>query len=178
MPEETKANVVDAQLPVIDLCSSTEPEPDTTTTLILRDDIVCGNNRLSYELQEMMQFYCRKYGVPYAFALAVAEKESSFNPDVISRSDDYGLMQINKINHDWLRDKGIDPNTYEGNIEAGIYILSQKINRYGDLTLALMAYNCGDAGAKRLWDAGTYSTAYSRTVMDLYQKWVSVLEGK
>ncbi|MDD6213596.1 MAG: hypothetical protein PUB42_00115 [Firmicutes bacterium] len=33
-----------------------------------------------------------------------------------------------------------------------------------------MAYNCGRTGAKRLWDAGTYSTAYSRAVMELYKK--------
>ena len=43
---------------------------------------------------------------------------------------------------------------------------------------AVMDYNCGNTGAKRLWDAGTYSTEYSRGVMQRYQKRVLVLEGK
>ena len=91
-----------------------------------------------------MQEKCDKYGVPYALALAVADQESRFDPDAVSGTNDYGLMQINKINFEWLRERGIDPLTYEGNIEAGVLILSKAINRYGDYGLALMAYNCGD----------------------------------
>ena len=86
-------------------------------------------------------------------------------------------MQINKINFDYFKEKGIDPMTYEGNIEAGILFLSQKLEKYGDIEKAVMAYNCGDAGAQRLWEKGTTSTYHSATVMKLYQKWQQVLEG-
>ena len=139
--------------------------------------IVSEGNALSPELQKIMQEKCEEYGVPYALALALADQETRFDPDAVSGTNDYGLMQINKINFEWLRERGIDPLTYEGNIEAGVLILSKAINRYGDYGLALMAYNCGDTGAKRLWDAGTYSTKYSREVLERYNKWVQIVEG-
>lgn len=139
--------------------------------------IVSEGNTLSMELQNIMQEKCKEYGVPYALALALADQETRFDPDAVSSTNDYGLMQINSINFEWLKEKGIDPLTYEGNIEAGVLILSEAINRYGDYGLALMAYNCGDTGAKRLWDAGTYSTKYSREVLERYNKWVQIVEG-
>lgn len=131
---------------------------------------------LDYELQKAMYEYCEEYNVPFALALAVAEKESNFNPDAVSKTDDYGLMQINTCNFEYLLEKGIDPNTHKGNIEAGVLFLSENLELYGDESLAVMAYNCGRAGAKRLWAAGTYSTSYSRAVMELYEKWLGVLE--
>ena len=36
---------------------------------------------LDYDLQKVMYESCQKYDVPFALALAVAEKESGFNPD-------------------------------------------------------------------------------------------------
>lgn len=41
--------------------------------------------------------------------------------------------------------------THAGNIEAGIYIISQYLQSYGEPELALMAYNCGPGGARKLW---------------------------
>lgn len=157
--------------------SSAEFTSTATPTISTCNLIVSDGNVLSPELQEVMQAKCEEYGVPYALALAVADQETRFDPDAVSNTDDYGLMQINTINFEWLRERGIDPLTYEGNIEAGVLILSKAINRYGDYGLALMAYNCGDTGAKRLWDAGTYSTQYSREVLERYDKWVQILEG-
>lgn len=152
---------------------TTEPT-ETKNTIVIESE----GNTLSLELQSTMVKMCDKYGVPYALALAVADHETRFDPDAKSSTNDYGLMQINTINFEWLKEKGIDPLTYEGNIEAGVLMLSKALDRYGEIELALMAYNCGDTGAKRLWDAGTYSTEYSRSVMERYQKWVRVLEGK
>lgn len=149
-----------------------------TSSITTCNLIVSEGNALSPELQKIMQEKCEEYGVPYALALALADQETRFDPDAVSGTNDYGLMQINKINFEWLRERGIDPLTYEGNIEAGVLILSKAINRYGDYGLALMAYNCGDTGAKRLWDAGTYSTKYSREVLERYNKWVQIVEGK
>ena len=85
-------------------------------------------------------------------------------------------MQINSVNHEWLLEKGLDPMTHAGNIEAGIYIISQYLQSYGEPELALMAYNCGPSGARKLWDAGTYQTDYSRKVMTAFEYWTSVLE--
>lgn len=141
-----------------------------------RDDIVSDGNLLSYELQEVMQDCGEEYGVPYALLLAVADVESRFDPDAASSTNDYGIMQINQCNHAWLQEMGIDPMEPAGNIEAGAYIISQHLQNYGEPELALMAYNCGPSGAKKLWDAGTYETDYSRKVMTAFEHWTGVLE--
>ena len=156
---------------------SVAPTPSPTTEAVLwRDDIVTDGNLLDYDLQVTMQACCEEYGVPYALALAVADVESRFDPDATSNTNDYGLMQINQVNHGWLLEQGIDPMTPAGNIEAGVLFLSDYLTAYGDPELAVMAYNCGPSGAQNLWAAGTYSTDHSRKVMDRFDYWTSVLE--
>lgn len=139
--------------------------------------ITSGENVLSSGLYKTMIEMCDKYGAPLALVLAVAEHESRFNPDAVSSTNDYGIMQINKINHSWLRNRGIDPMSHKGNIEAGCLMISDAVNKYGDYHKALMAYNCGDGGANKLWKQGIYNTHYSRQVMELYNKWNSFLGG-
>ena len=100
--------------------------------------------------------------------IAMIEVESSFRPNVISGTSDYGLMQINKINHEWLTEEyGItdflDP--YQ-NVFCGITIIAGHLEKTdGDIALALMRYNCGATGAKRLWDKGIYSTSYTEKIL-------------
>lgn len=154
------------------------PPPTPSPEAVLwRDDIVTDGNLLDYDLQITMQACCEKYGVPYALALAVADVESRFDPTATSSTNDYGLMQINQVNHGWLLEQGIDPMTPEGNIEAGVLFLSDYLTAYGDPEMAIMAYNCGPGGAQKLWAAGTYHTEHSQKVMARFDYWTSVLEG-
>lgn len=162
--------------PTLSPVSTPEPVIPSEGPARHRDDIVTQGRFLSYELQEVMQDCCDEYEVPYALALAMAEVESHFDPDAVSTVGDYGLMQINQINHEWLREIGLDPLTYAGNIEAGIYIISSHLKTYEDTELALMAYNSGPTGAQKLWDVGTYHTDYSCKVMAAFERWTSVLE--
>lgn len=164
--------------PVLESTTQTPEATETPTEepVLWRDDIVTDGNLLAYDLQETMQACCEEYGVPYALALAVADVESRFDPDAASSTNDYGLMQINQVNHGWLLEQGIDPMTPAGNIEAGVLFLSDYLTAYGDPELAVMAYNCGPSGAQNLWAAGTYSTDHSRKVMDRFDYWTSVLE--
>lgn len=166
----------------------TDPAPVTTSTppptapaetpepVRHRDDIVSDGRLLAYDLQELMQDQCEAYGVPYALALAIAEVETHFDPDAVSPTNDYGLMQINKCNHEWLQSLGMDPLTHTGNIEAGLYMIGNYLNKYEDTEMALMAYNNGPSGARKLWDAGTYQTDYTRKVMTALEHWTSILE--
>ena len=124
-----------------------DPAPESVRH---RDDITSEGRLLSFDLQEIMQDCCEKYNVPYVLALAIAEVESHFDPDAKSSTNDYGLMQINAINLDWLRNMGMDPLTPAGNIESGVYIIAQHLQAYGDPELALMAYNNGPTGAGKL----------------------------
>lgn len=168
--------------PILESTSTPEPtdelSEDTSTEeeVLWRDDIVTDGNLLDHDLQVTMQACCEEYGVPYALALAVADVESRFDLDAASSTNDYGLMQINKVNHGWLLEQGIDPMTPAGNIEAGVLFLSDYLTAYGDPELAIMAYNCGPSGAQNLWAAGTYSTDHSRKVMDRFDYWTSILE--
>lgn len=155
--------------------ASTAPA-ETPEPVRHRDDIVSDGRLLAYDLQELMQDQCEAYGVPYALALAIAEVETHFDPDAVSPTHDYGLVQINQINHEWLQGLGMDPLTYTGNIEAGVYIIGGYLERYGDTEQALMAYNNGPTGARKLWDAGVYQTDYTRKVMTALEHWTSILE--
>lgn len=129
---------------------------------------------LSYDLQDHIRNLCEINDLPMTLVIAIIELESSFRENVISRTNDYGLMQINKINHEWLsKEYGItdflDP--YQ-NVFCGITILSQHYIRFQDVDKALMAYNLGATGAKRLWNKGTYETSYTRrikTTMEVYE---------
>ena len=156
--------------------SASAAPAETPEAVRHRDDIVSDGRLLAYDLQETMQDQCEAYGVPYALALAIAEVETHFDPDAVSPTHDYGLMQINQVNHEWLQSLGMDPLTYAGNIEAGVYIIGGYLDRYGDTEQALMAYNNGPTGARKLWDAGVYQTDYTRKVMTALEHWTSILE--
>lgn len=131
---------------------------------------------LSCSLQEVMQQACKDYGVPYALALAVAECESCFDLEADSGIC-WGVMQINPCNYPRLRELGIEPTEYEGNIVAGVFMLGELLNKYGDTSKALMAYNCGETGARRLWDQGYETSAYSRKVMTQSDYWQQIIQN-
>lgn len=122
---------------------------------------------LEDKLQEYTFKLCKENGLDYELVLAVMEKESHYNEAAISKTDDYGLMQINEVNHEWLEDKlGIsDFLDAEQNIHAGIYILAWLTGKYEDPNKVLMAYNNGENGAKKLWQEGITSSKYSRAVI-------------
>lgn len=117
---------------------------------------------LSNELQEYIHTLCEEHNLAYSFIIALIEVESNFNSDIVSTTNDYGLMQINACNHredfDYL-----DP--YD-NVTMGIEMLSDLAEKYSDVESVLMAYNLGDAGAVNLWNQGIYSTEYTRNVLD------------
>ena len=58
--------------------------------------------QLSEELQHYTQDVCEEYGVSYPLVIAIMKKESGFLPDAVSATNDYGIMQINGCNHEWL----------------------------------------------------------------------------
>lgn len=120
------------------------------------------------DLQEFI--YCLSYGynIDFPFIMGLIHHESNFKSNVISGTNDYGLMQINTINHVWLSEKFgftdfLDP--YQ-NTRAGLYILRTLFEKYEDPSKVLMAYNMGESGAKRLWEQGIFETDYSISVLE------------
>ena len=123
---------------------------------------------LDHDLQDYIRELCIENDVPMDLVIAMISVESSFRPNVVSGTSDYGLMQINKINHEWLSEEYnitdfLDP--YQ-NVFCGITIIAEHLEKTdGDIALALMRYNCGATGAKRLWDKGIYSTSYTEKIL-------------
>ena len=132
------------------------------------------------EVQEFI--YCLSYGynIDFAFVMGLIQQESTFRPNVVSKTNDYGLMQINIINHEGLTQKfGFDDylDPYQ-NIRAGLYILRTLFEKYEDPVRVLMAYNLGETGAKHLWEQSIYETAYSNSVLEAVAAFNAELQGK
>lgn len=117
---------------------------------------------LSNEMQEYIYTLCEEYNLAYSFIIALIDTESNFKTDVVSATDDYGLMQINACNHR----EGFDYLDPYDNVTMGIEMLSDLAEKYDDVESVLMAYNFGEAGAKKLWKQGIYSTDYTKKVLD------------
>jgi len=123
---------------------------------------------LADDLQEYTQDLCAEYSFPhYDVLVALMGHESSYRETVVSETNDHGMMQINACNHEWLREELGVTDFYDArqNILCGIHILAGHYEEYGDIGLALMAYNCGPKGASDLWAQGIYSTSYSRSIL-------------
>ena len=55
------------------------------------------NVPMDEDLQEFIFYLSQAYEMDFTFVMALIQQESSYKPDVISASNDYGLMQINEI---------------------------------------------------------------------------------
>ena len=168
IPEETAEPVEEPEEPepvAVTLAVEVEPEPAYNANIPLPE-----------YLQIEMRNACNAFDVPYALALAITEAESGFQLDA-DNGICWGPMQIHPCNYGWLRERGIEPTTYAGNIQAGVLMISQLLSRYGDTHLALMAYNAGEGGAQTLWAQGIYSSAYSRQITSRQAYWQDIIDN-
>lgn len=131
---------------------------------------------LDAEIQEFTFRRCEEKGLDYETVIAIMQRESRFDPTAISDTNDYGIMQINECNHEWLKaELGItDFLDAKQSITAGTEILGRLAAKYDDPQKILMAYNMGETGAGRLWEEGTTTSAYSRDIM---ARRAAILEG-
>lgn len=109
--------------------------------------------------------WCKEAGVPFEVLMSLIEVESEFNPKAISKTNDHGLAQINACNLAWLREYGIT-DIYDPlqNVHACLLILGPLWEKY-EPHKALMAYQYGEAGARRKWAAGQETSRHSRKVL-------------
>ena len=129
---------------------------------------------LTEELQDVIIDTASGRGVDPELVLAVIEKESGYNPDASGDNGrSQGLMQIWRSFHEKRMEKLGAANLYDpkDNVLVGIDILAEKLDKYEDVEKALIAYNAGDAGAKKhYFSKGIYSSSYSRAVMEIAEK--------
>lgn len=135
---------------------------------------------LDPEAQEFSFYLCKGYNLDWTLVMAMMKIESNYKTDLISSTNDYGLMQINKCNHSMLTEKiGVtDYLDADQNIRAGCFILRKMFEKYEEPELVLMCYNMGENGAKKLWENGIYSSNYSRKVIEEQKKIMEVNENE
>ncbi|MCL2103190.1 MAG: lytic transglycosylase domain-containing protein, partial [Syntrophorhabdaceae bacterium] len=96
---------------------------------------------------------------------ALIRAESRFKADAVSRAGASGLMQIMEDTAYWLAPRaGLDDFDYaqildpETNIRLGTYYLSILIEHFGDIEVALCAYNAGRGNVASWLDNPEYSS--------------------
>ena len=147
--------------------STPSPTPDPKVSLSGK---IWESEDLSAELQQYAKTKADEIDFPYQVFMAMMWKESHYKSDIVSKTGDYGLCQINKTNFTWLKKAcGItdfmDPKQ---SIDASIYMISAIMKSYKltDPTVILMYYNLGPKGAQSYISKGVYSTAYSKEIMN------------
>ena len=127
------------------------------------------------DLPELIIHESKKYGHDPLLLTAVIITESSFNNWARSNRDAHGLMQIRpatgrelaaEVRVQWQGTPSLyDPET---NITLGAYYLNKLFLRFGDLGLALEAYNHGPSRLKGYLKKGHRPKRYSRQVFKKY----------
>ncbi len=130
-----------------------------------------------YLTEEEVFALAQKYGAVYdidpCLILAIAKNESSFNAHAYSRTNDYGLMQINPPTY--LGD--IRPATGTGedltvlldaetNVMCGTYYLRWLTDRITGTEEIVVAYNYGIGNVKRMLQDEYYSTDGVKLIYD------------
>ena len=128
-------------------------------------------------IPEWILLESKKYGYDPLFLTALIITESSFYNWAKSNRGARGLMQLKPAtaialaSETRLKWKGtrtlFDP---EKNIALGAYYLNKMVARFGDLTLALEAYNHGPSRLSEYLRKGYQPKRYSRKVLKNYRK--------
>ena len=95
-----------------------------------------------------------RWGVPRAFALAVAWQESGWQQRVTSYAGAVGVMQLMPATADWVGQtmlgEHVDIHGTRSNVGAGVRLLKHYLQRYGgNRDLVLAAYYQGQAAVDR-----------------------------
>lgn len=111
------------------------------------------------EHQSYLYKLSKERQIDYAIALAIIKHESGFDPNKISKTNDYGYFQINKINHESLAKTLNTPNDPLDpyiNINWGTYMLGQLYSKWSKEyagkqlhEIVWSCYNLGEFGYKK-----------------------------
>lgn len=145
----------------------TEPlatEPPATEPKVILYDVPLGE-----DLQLHIIETAESYGINPAIIIAMAYRESTYRAHLIGDGgDSYGLLQVQpKWHSERMQKLGctdlLDPFQ---NVTVAVDYLAEHFDRYGDIGMALTAYNAGPSGAqKNYFSKGIYASKYATEVM-------------
>ena len=114
---------------------------------------------------EIIYRYAEEFDLEPELVFAVIHAESRFNENAVSRVGASGLMQIMEDTAYWIAPMaGLDDFSYdqilnpEINIRLGTFYLSMLYGRYGNIDVALSAYNAGSGNVGNWLDNPEYSS--------------------
>jgi soluble lytic murein transglycosylase-like protein len=119
---------------------------------------------------EIIDRFAREQNVPAKLVRAVIQVESAYNERARSKKGAMGLMQLMP---ETARQYAVrDPYDPTSNIDAGIRHLRALLDRLPTMTLAIAAYNAGEAAVQRFRGVPPYPETrdYVRRVLDLFSK--------
>ena len=125
---------------------------------------------LSTKFDELFNEIARTYNLDPKLLHAIAKVESNYNPRAVSPKGALGVMQLIPST---ARLVGVsDPFDPRENIHGGARYLRYLLDRFGDLTLALAAYNAGPKAVEAYGGIPPYAETqrYVRSVLSLYQR--------
>ena len=128
-------------------------------TIILRNVII----KISYpqKYSEYVEKYAKEYQVEKELIYAMIKAESNFKADAISSKNAFGLMQLlestanevaKEIEQEITKEEILNPET---NIHLGTKYLSNLLSKYGNIELAVAAYNAGIGNVDSWIEKGT-----------------------
>lgn len=99
------------------------------------------------DLQDLIARHADRHRLSRRLVQAVIQVESGYNPRARSHKGAMGLMQLMPATAQELRVS--DPYDPEENVRGGTDYLRSMLDRFGDLQLALAAYNAGPTAVQR-----------------------------
>lgn len=106
-----------------------------------------GLSGLSEDMDSIFEDAARTYGLSSKLLKAVAKAESNFNPNAVSKAGAVGVMQLMPGT---AKSLGVtDSYDARQNIMGGAKYLKQNLDKFGDVSLALAAYNAGPNSVKK-----------------------------
>ena len=131
---------------------------------------LCGTclNAVSYThldvyKRQIFEAAGERYSISPRLLRAVAKAESGFNPRARSGAGAMGVMQLMPAT---ARSLGVtDPYDPWQNIMGGAKYLKEKLDQFGDVSLALAAYNAGPGAVRKYGGIPPY-----RETQDVYKR--------